>query len=90
MTDFYLWVIGVLGTGVVSLGTYSIRSLVRTVQLRSEVDTWRGAFEREKERVTDMVAVQRDAQQAKAIGINVADSLGKVIREAQREGRDST
>jgi len=86
MADFYLWLIGFLAVYAVSLSVFGLRSLIKNVQLRSEVDTWRGAFDREKERVTDMVAVQRDAQQAKSISIAVAEAVGKVIRE----GRDST
>lgn len=71
------WLTGILAAATSSLGVFSVRSLVKTVQLRSESTAWRAAFEREKERVTDMVAVQRDATQAKAIGLAVAQELGK-------------
>jgi hypothetical protein len=78
MTPVWQWIAGIEAGLVIALIGYIFKSIPK---LRADLAGMTTSYEREKERVSDMVAVERDAKQAAAIGLAVAQALGKLPAE---------
>lgn len=79
MEALLIAILGIGWTTVFALIGYIFRTVPK---LRADLTGMRMSYEREKERVAEMGAVERDAKQAALIGQAVARALGRLPEQS--------